>query len=212
LGNALNTHNIIQHYPFLPKAQIHPLPFSATTRTSEKPAPSSSSRCSPTLRSFIPVRCAYFSARSAAFAFDLHKPPQSGPQASRLEKPPHITRQVRPPIVSLYSRHQIEHTVQIRQLRNRRLPDLHTARIDLPRIEVFTCRTLSAEWSMPKTFPSVAIAANLLTVLPPRHPTSRTVSVFPTATCSSPQSVTFECREFIDHKTNRPNNPDSLWH
>jgi len=58
----------------------------------------------------------------------------------------------------------------------------------------------------------VAIAANLLTVLPPPQPTSRIVWWFGIEMCSKPQSVSLEWLEFIRHKVNRPSHPVGLLH
>src|SRR4051794_10563315 len=57
---------------------------------------------------------------------------------------------------------------------------------------------------MPNTFPSLAMAASLSTVLPPPHPTSSIVKCLSRDTYWSPQSVTLEWRTFMVHKISRP--------
>jgi hypothetical protein len=58
----------------------------------------------------------------------------------------------------------------------------------------------------------VAIAAKLLTVLPPPQPTSSiglcgSIEIF-----AKPQSVNLECDQFILHKVNRPIRPVGFRH
>ena len=63
---------------------------------------------------------------------------------------------------------------------------------------------------MPQTCPSVAIAANLLAVLPPPQPTSRIVLCGSMEIFAKPQSVNLECDQFILHKVNLPIRPSGL--
>lgn len=60
--------------------------------------------------------------------------------------------------------------------------------------------------------PSVATAANLLTVRPPPQPISRILKYFWTEMCERPQSVTPECLAFIFRRTSRPSQPTGFWH
>jgi hypothetical protein len=65
---------------------------------------------------------------------------------------------------------------------------------------------------MPQTRPCAAIAANLLTVLPPPQPTSRMALRGSIEMCARPQSVNRECDQFILHKVNRPIRPAGFRH
>jgi hypothetical protein len=58
----------------------------------------------------------------------------------------------------------------------------------------------------------VANAANLLTVLPPPQPTSRSVLCGSIEMFPNPQSVNLECDQFILHKVNRPIRPVGFRH